>query len=248
MHIVSCIFKEQTVSLSETSVLTQHAPNLWTLAHPLRLGLVEFDHVMTVVQLDDNQLWIHSPVTYSPALAQALEALGTPAFFIAPNTFHDLYWKAWFEAYPQARFYAVPGVREAHTELPFTDVLTNKPPTEWRDAFDQHLVGGVPKINEIAFFHPASNSVILTDLVFNYETDPGFNFATRCMLKMAGTYNRRCAVSRLLRLYLRDKAAVRRSIDEIADWDFERLIVGHGQPLETKGRHALRQDYAFLSH
>ena len=82
------------MSLSETSVLTQHAPNLWTLAHPLRLGLVEFDHVMTVVQLDDDQLWIHSPVTYSSTLAQALEALGTPAFFIAPNTFHDLYWRA----------------------------------------------------------------------------------------------------------------------------------------------------------
>ena len=64
MHTVFSIVKEQTVSLSETSVLTLHAPNLWTLAHPLRLGLIEFDHVMTVVQLDDDQLWIHSPVTY----------------------------------------------------------------------------------------------------------------------------------------------------------------------------------------
>lgn len=234
------------MSLSETSVLTQHSPNVWTLALPLRLGLVEFDHVMTVVQLDDGQLWLHSPVAYSPALAQALEALGTPAFFVAPSTFHDLYWKAWFEAYPQARFYAVPGVREEHPELPFTDVLTGKPPAEWGDAFHQHLVGGVPKLNEIAFFHVESNSAILADLVFNYERDPGFNLATRCMLKIAGTYNRRGAVSRLLRLYLEDKAAMRRSIDEIVDWDFARMIVGHGQPLETNGSHVLRQAYTFL--
>ena len=67
------------------------------------------------------------------------------------------------------------------------------------------------------------------------------------MLKMAGTYNRRCAVSRLLRLYLEDRAAVQRSIDEIADRDFARLIVGHGQPLETQGSHALRRTYDFLS-
>ncbi len=84
----------------------------------------------------------------------------------------------WFEAYPQARSYAVPGVREAHLELPFTDVLMDKPAAEWKDAFDQHLVG----FNEIVFSHPVSNSAILTNLVFNYETDPGFNFATRCML------------------------------------------------------------------
>ena len=73
----------------------------------------------------------------------------------------------WFEAYPQARSY---GVCEAHLELPFTDVLTDKPPAEWKDAFDQHLVS----VNEIAFSYPTSNSAILTD--------PGFNFATRCML------------------------------------------------------------------
>ncbi len=82
------------MSLSETSALTQLAPNPWTLAHPLRLGLVEFDHAMTVIQLNDNQLWIHSPVAYSPAMAQTLEVLDTTAFFIAPNTFHDLYWRA----------------------------------------------------------------------------------------------------------------------------------------------------------
>ena len=69
----------------------------------------------------------------------------------------------WFEAYPEARFYAVPGVREAHLDLPFTDVLTDKPTAEWKDTFDQHLVG----VNEIAFFHLTSNSAILTDLVFN---------------------------------------------------------------------------------
>ena len=40
------------MSLSETSALTQHAPDLWTLAHTLLLGLVEFDHVMMVIQLN----------------------------------------------------------------------------------------------------------------------------------------------------------------------------------------------------
>lgn len=227
-------------------MFTQLAPTLWTLAAPLHLGPVCMDHTMTIARLPDGQLWIHSPVAYSPALGQALEALGTPAHFVAPSIYHDLYWSEWFAAYPQAQFYAVSGVREEHPELPFTHVLDKKPPSEWSDAFAQVPVGGMPKLNEIAFLHKESNTAIITDLVFNYDKDPGFNFATRCSLKVFGTYNRYCGVSRLLRTTFADKSAVRRSVDEIIAWDFSGMVVGHGRPIADNGSAALRSAYDFL--
>ena len=227
-------------------MFTQLAPNLWTLATPLHLGPICMDHTMTIARLADDQLWIHSPVAYTPALGQALEALGTPTHFIAPRTFHDLYWTEWFAAYPQAQFYAVPGVREEHPELPFCHVLDQTPPGEWNDAFAQVPVGGMPKLNEIAFLHKESNTAIITDLIFNYDKDPGFNFTTRCMLKMAGTYNRYCGVSRLLRTAFADKREVRRSVDEIVAWNFSGMVVGHGRLIAENGSEALREAYAFL--
>ena len=227
-------------------MFTQLAPNLWTLATPLHLGPVCMDHTMTIARLSDKQLWIHSPVAYTPALGQALEALGTPTHFIAPSTFHDLYWSEWFAAYPQARFYTVPGVREEHAELPFTDVLNENAPAEWGDAFLQTPVGCMPKLNEIAFLHKDSNTAIITDLVFNYATDPGFNFATRCMLRVSGTYNRYCGVSRLLRTCFKDKREVRRSVDEIIAWNFSGMVLGHGSAIAENGSEALREAYAFL--
>ncbi len=227
-------------------MFTQLAPTLWTLTHPLHLGPVCMDHTMTVALLPDEQLWIHSPVAYSPALAQALTALGKPTHFVAPSIYHDLYWREWFAAYPQAQFYAVAGVREEHPELPFTHVLDQTAPSDWNDAFAQVPVGGMPKLNEIAFLHRESNTAIITDLVFNYAEDPGFNFATRCTLKIFGTYNRYCGVSRLLRTCFADKRAVRRAVDEIVAWNFSGMVVGHGRAITANGSEALREAYAFL--
>lgn len=222
------------------------ADDLWTLAAPLVIGPIRMDHRMTVARLADDQLWVHSPVEYSREVGRALEALGRPAHFVAPSTYHDLYWKEWFAAYPQARFYAAPGVGDEHPDLPFTDVLGPEPPAAWDGAFEQVIAGGMPKINEVAFFHQKSDAAILADLAFNYDYTEGFNLPTRLTLKMFGTYNRRCSVSRLLRKFVEDKAALRRSIDEILAWKFSRLIVGHGRPLEDGASELLGRAYAFL--
>ena len=37
------------------------------------------------------------------------------------------------------------------------------------------------------------------------------------------------------------------SIDAILAWDFDRIIVGHGTTIETGGKAALRDAFAFLS-
>jgi hypothetical protein len=36
------------------------------------------------------------------------------------------------------------------------------------------------------------------------------------------------------------------SLDRILSWDFDRVIVGHGELLETGGRSAFRDAYAWL--
>jgi hypothetical protein len=51
----------------------------------------------------------------------------------------------------------------------------------------------------------------------------------------------------MFRFGLRDKAAARRFLDRILGWDFDRIVVGHGELVETGGRDALRSAYAWLS-
>jgi hypothetical protein len=49
-----------------------------------------------------------------------------------------------------------------------------------------------------------------------------------------------------VRVAFRDRAAARRSIEAILAWEFDRVLISHGHPLETGGREALREAYRFL--
>jgi hypothetical protein len=46
---------------------------------------------------------------------------------------------------------------------------------------------------------------------------------------------------------MRDRTAVRASLEHILAWDFDRILVGHGRNLETGGKPALRAGFAFLN-
>ncbi|NKB70030.1 MAG: DUF4336 domain-containing protein [Candidatus Latescibacteria bacterium] len=234
--------------------LIQHAPpaampfsqlsdNIWVLNRPLKAGPIDLGHRMSVVRLASGRLWVHSPVALDQEVRAGLDALGEVECLVAPSTFHDLYWKEWFVAYPQGRFYAVPGVREEHPELPFTDVLDAGAPV-WVGELDQTLLGGMPKINETVFLHPESKTLIAADMAFNH--DSSVNFATGLVLRMTGCYGR-FGVSRLFKLMIKDKKALRRSVDQVLGWDFERIVLGHGHIVEKDGRQVLEDAYAFLS-
>lgn len=47
-------------------------------------------------------------------------------------------------------------------------------------------------------------------------------------------------------LMIRDRRAARASVDAILGWDFERVIVAHGDVLETGGRERFAAAFAFL--
>jgi hypothetical protein len=56
------------------------------------------------------------------------------------------------------------------------------------------------------------------------------------------------ALSRMLRwAAFSDRAAARRSIDELLMRSFDRLIVGHGEPLTAGGREALARAFTWLA-
>ncbi len=62
-----------------------------------------------------------------------------------------------------------------------------------------------------------------------------------------GFYDR-VALSRMIRwAAFSDRAAARRSLDEVLAQPFDRLIVGHGAPLAAGGRDALAAAYSWLA-
>lgn len=226
-----------------TSLLQPLAPNLWHLNAPLSIVGMAIGHRMTVARLGDGSLWLHSPVEHTAELGAALATLGPVGHVVAPNCVHDTYLEGWFAAFPHSRFHGAPGFRRFRPDLRFTDTLGEAAPAAWSEIFEQQVIRGMPRVNEVAFLHRPARTLVVTDLVFNLG--PDMPFLSRVLLRLNNCYCK-FSVSRLLRSTIKDRAAVRASLDRILAWDFDRIVLSHGANVETGGREMLRAAFAFL--
>ena len=87
--------------------------------------------------------------------------------------------------------------------------------------------------NEVIFYHPATKTLILTDLCFNFDPAPGG--WTGLFLRLAGAHGR-MAVSRLMRFMLKDRSRARSTIARILEWDFDNVVMAHGNVAVGGGR------------
>lgn len=219
------------------------APDLWIAEQPLRFAGLELGARMTVVRLAGGGLLLHSPIRPSAALIEAVRHLGPVVALVAPNRFHHLFAGQWHDVYPEAALFVAPGLEAKRPDLRISGVLGDEPQPPWRGALEQVRVRGMPLVNEVVFFHPASRTLIATDLAFHIGS--GHRPLTRLFARVAGTYER-LAPTFLERLLTRDRDAARASLRRILDWPFERVIVSHGTVLESGGPQALARGYAWL--
>jgi hypothetical protein len=219
------------------------ATDLWVTERPQRFFGIEMGTRMSVVRLADGGLFVHSPVHLDNDTRRALDALGPVRAVVAPNRYHHLYVGEYFTAYPEARIYAAPGLPEKRADLSFHGVLTDEAPALWAGQIDQLVFRALPVLNDALFFHRRSRTLIVTDLVFNLlHTN---SLATRLVFSLDGAYGR-FGPSRLWRLLTRDRATARAAVDRILSWNFDRVVLAHGDVLETGGHEAFRQGFAWL--
>jgi hypothetical protein len=112
-------------------------------------------------------------------------------------------------------------------------------PTEWNDELKVMEIGGMPSVREHAFLHVASRTLIVADLMFTFgaRASPFTRFVARHLLRLADGVG----MSPFFRLMIRDRAAFDASLREILDWNFDRIIVGHGEMIECGGKSLLRK-------
>jgi len=219
------------------------ARDIWIAERPQSFYGLEVGARMTVIRLADGSLLLHSPLELDPELRRELDSIGRVRFAVAPNRFHHLYAGQVAKAYPGARLWAAPGVERKRPDLEIAGVLGDEAPVEWRDEVDQVFFRGRPFENEVVFLHRASRTLILCDLAFNFG--PTAAPFTRLLMRLLRGYDR-FGPSSLDRILIRDRRAARDSLERILAWDFDRVVVAHGDVLERGGRDALRAGYAGL--
>jgi hypothetical protein len=225
-------------------VLTSLAPEIWVAEAPLRWLGVEVGRRMTVIRLSNGELLVHSPAELTADLRDAFADLGNVRFVVPASKFHGhLYMEQYREAYPQVELFAAPGLESRRRDLSFQGVLGNDVDSRWRQDVDQVLFPGSRFLSEIEFFHRPSGSLILGDLCMNLSPDRPL--LSRAFARLDGVYER-FAMPRTIRLTVRNRRAAQRSLERMLEWEFDRVIVGHGDVLETGGRQALTEALSWL--
>jgi Domain of unknown function (DUF4336) len=219
------------------------AADIWVADRPQTFYGLAVGTRMTVIRLSGERLLLHSPVELDARLRGELDALGRVSYVVAPNRVHHLYAGDVAKAYPQARLWVGPGLARKRPDLDFEAVLGDDPPEEWRAEVLQTFFRGRPYENEVVFFHRASRTLILCDLAFNFG--PTAPWPTRWLMTLLRSYGR-FGPSRLDPWLIRDREAARRSLGRILTWDFDRVVVAHGDVLESDGHAALRAGYSWL--
>jgi hypothetical protein len=212
------------------------APNLWCIRHDFRVGFANIGTRTTIVRLSDGSLLVHSPGPPGPYDFKSVRELGPVRALVAPNAMHHLFVPRWSSAFPEARIYGAPGLRERVRTLRVDEVLGDEPPSAWGGDVRTHLIQGAASVNEIVLMHEATNTLIVADLVFNIRrADDGW---TRMAMRLNDSFGK-FGPSRICRLHVKDKQAQRRSIEALLAWDFDRVTVTHGDVLETGGKQAI---------
>ncbi len=202
---------------------------------------------MTVIRLPDRGLWIHSPIALSEALAHRIVEAGEVSSLVAPNTLHYWWVADWKSKFPDAKVFAVPGLEErAKRYVPVDEALRDSPPQNWAGLIDQILVRG-DVLTEAVFFHRNSPSLVLTDLIENFEPRQIRKPAYRLFLRLFGVTDPDGKAPFDMQLtFWRHRKALRAAVEQMLAWNPERIIIAHGRIYERDGTPELRRAFRWV--
>lgn len=211
---------------------------IYIVEYPIRYGGMDLFSRMTLVRLRDGALWVHSPCPIDDQLANKIKFLGNVTYIVAPGTFHHLHVPDFQSHFPDAETFICPGLEKKRADIKFDWILGNRPDHRWQSEFDQIAITAARLIAEVAFNHRATRTLILVDLLENigddYTHDAGLllKFWWKAVFHMWN--NPRAAPEYQIAWGHRD--VVRQGLETILSWDFERIILAHGNIIESEAK------------
>lgn len=222
------------------------APGLFRFERRLRFppGIV-LPTAMTAVRQDDGALVLLAPLALDAPTRRQLAALGPVATVVAPNSFHYLFAAEYAAAFPAGRTYLAPGLPARVPTCPPGIELGDAVRPAWDATLDHLVFGPVDGLAEVVFLHRPTATLVLTDLAMNLTA---FTRPLDRWLWRASGIPPRFGPSRTARLtFLRDRRLAAERLAAILRWEFDRIVVTHGEPIERDGRRAFTDAFrAFL--
>lgn len=216
------------------------AEQLWLKEYPVHYASCDFNSRMTVIKLRDGSIMLHSPCDIDQQLKDEIEALGRVAFIVAPGSYHYQHITSAQEAFPDAETFICPGIEHKCPEIDFDWILADRPDPRWENDFAQVLVRGTKYMWEVAFFHKASKTLVLVDLLENFtDQTSGTNWQLKFWWKAVFHMWNHPKPAPEYQLGWKDKTAAKKSLQRILEWDFVRIIMAHGDLIDSQSKETI---------
>ncbi len=212
--------------------------NIAVIPRPFSVLRMPLGKTTTVIRLTDGRLLLHSAGPWGEAEVRAINQWGPVAGLMEGSRIHDTFareMRRWFPGVP----YGLPaGFPVAAAELAPAEPLASWA-QRWGDEIKVHRIAGLPRLQEHALLHRASRTLVLTDLVFNLDipAGPRVPWALRWISGLKAFPG----TSRLVKLCVKDARAVRASLEEILAWEFDQVVVSHGEVITVEAKNTLRR-------
>lgn len=228
-------------------MLRQIDADIWVAEQPLQYFGLSVGTRMTAIRLANRDLAIISPIELDDATSTELDRLGIVRHIIAPNLYHYLFADNFKKHYPNATFWAAPGLDIKKPDLAIDRIIQGDA-SSLLDELEYVLfagfrtlgLSGYDSVNECVFFHRASRTLILTDTAFHF--DESYPAIVQLATRVLGGY-KNLSPSLLERIATTDKEQVEKSAKKVLGWDFERVIMAHGSIIEHNGKQQFKQGY-----
>jgi uncharacterized protein DUF4336 len=227
------------------------ADNVWFVDGPvIRFGppllKMPFPTRMTVIRIGGDLL-IHSPTSLSSGLKAEIENVGRLRWIVGPNRIHYWWIPDWHAAFPGAEVYLAPRIREqAGNRIDFEcRALDRDQGYPWDGDVATLPVEG-NYMTEVVFFHRASRTLVLTDLIENFEPQKLNSFLMRWLTRLGGAQDPDGAMPRDMRMSYRNKGRLKAAVETMLGWNPERIILAHGRWYDHDGTDELRRAFRWL--
>lgn len=184
---------------------------------------------------------LHSPCDIDDATAKAISKLGEVYYIVAPGSFHYLHVTSAQRRFPDAQTFICPGIEHKVPRLHFDWILGPRSPMAWSDTINQVLIRGSRYMWEVAMLHKPSKTLVLVDAI-EYFTDQtnDVSWQLKGWWKLFRMWNKPKPAPEYW-LGWKDKVAASASLESILEWDFDKIILSHGDNITENAKDTARR-------
>ncbi|KAF2847802.1 hypothetical protein T440DRAFT_537606 [Plenodomus tracheiphilus IPT5] len=208
----------------------------------------------TAIRLGDGRILLLNPVQIEPSVRSKLMELGG-VDLVAADLGHHMYIKDYLEVWPNARTIGVSGLESKRKDIKWDYIYTDwrsSPEDEFDFANDFETVLFEGFITYcVAWYHKPTKTLIQSDLMMNLPSTEQYHPSSSAQglfsKEFAKRAHPRSVWAKRLVYYIAtvDYLLMRRDAKKVADWDFDCIIVCHGDVIENHGKLAWSNLYAW---